>query len=224
MPRCGEHRHCHAGQTHLYLLVVHGVAVGPDVPQLRLKLTGVHNGVEGQCLQRSGEDVLLLILRHIGQNTLAHAGAVEVVLGADLGVDRQRPAGLHLVHIDDAVPLSHAAVGDLAVFQADLLQIGVDGADDAVLDLDGVGEAQQLQAQHILLVICILLQVAQRGQGVDEAEGGALVQLQCISDLLDAALSAAALLKVFQNGEGPLHRLDGFCGCHIFSFLVRSVS
>ena len=39
-----------------------------------------------------------------------------------------------------------------------------------------------------------------------------------------AALSAAALLKVFQNGEGPLHRLDGFCGCHIFSFLVRSVS
>lgn len=122
-----------------------GVAVGPDVPQLRLKLTGVHNGVEGQCLQRPGEDVLLLLLRHIGQNTLAHAGAVEVVLGADLGVDRQRPAGLHLVHIDDAVPLSHAAVGDLAVFQADLLQIGVDGADDAVLDLDGVGEAQQLR-------------------------------------------------------------------------------
>ena len=51
----------------------------------------------------------------------------------------------------------------------------------------------------------MVLEVAQRGQGVDEAEGGALVQLQCISDLLDAALSAAALLKVFQNGEGPLH-------------------
>ena len=92
-------------------------------------------------------------------------------------------------------------------------------------DLDGVGEAQQLQAQHILLVICVLLQVAQRGQGVDEAEGGALVQLQCISDLLDAALSAAATVEGIPEWRRPAPPTGWFFVVAIsFPSLVRSVS
>jgi hypothetical protein len=109
-----EHGHRHAADAGLLLPVVEGVTLLGDERQLGQQLVGVgHRAVGARRHAALHEQPARRLRRHLGQQDLPHAGAVQVHPAADLGEHPHRVPGGHLGGVDDAVAVEHRHVGGL---------------------------------------------------------------------------------------------------------------